>query len=159
MATILAAILGVLAFGVLCCAWRAWVVFRTCVPAAANVETSTYTEQMRAYDAPWGYGWYTHGRPGVRFIRDQVRFEEGDGKQRTAWVSRWVSRRYPPFETYVVWYDPSSGRVTANGPGYWAGFSVTLAIVFATLVVCAVQVNELRSRKGDVAWSRSAGRR
>lgn len=158
MASILAGFLGIIAFGGLCCAWRAWVIFRTCVPAAANVMTSTYTARLKDQDAPWGFGWYNRGKPGIRFIRDQVQFEERDGEARTASVSRWVSRTYPPYDAYVIWYDPASGRVTANGPAYWAGFAAVLAMAFAALIVCAIQIDGPRTRALAVVHSTVANR-
>jgi hypothetical protein len=158
MANVLAVSLGVLAFGILCCAWRAWAIFRTCVPAAANVVESSYTAQLREQDAPWGFGWYNRGKPGIRFIHDQVQFEDHGGKSRTGSVSRWVSRSYPPYETYVVWYDPTGDRVTANGPGYWSGFSAVLAFVFAASIVCAVQISDARGHALKVAQPTTATR-
>lgn len=141
MASALAGIFGMLVLATLCCMWRAVSVFRTRVPAAATVTSSSYTQQLQDQDAPWRYGWYNRGKPGVRLIRDQVRFEDGDGHSRSASVSRWISRRLPPASTYVVWYDRNdTGRVTANGPSYWLGFAAILICIVIGLAVSVHQV-------------------
>ena len=147
MANVVAAIAGVLVLGALVCVWRAWAVFRTCLPAAAQVSDSSYTQALQDQDAPWGYGWYNRGKPGVRLIRDQVRFHDGDGGERRVWVSRWVSRRFPPSSTYVVWYNRrDADRATANGPAYWLGFAAILAAVLIGLIVAVAQIERARVR-------------
>lgn len=114
--------------------------FLTFIPAAANVQESSYTEALRQRDASWGYGWYNRGKPGMRLIHDTVQFENNVGDRRTASVSRWVSRRYPPYDSYVVWYDTRSDRVTANGPSYWLCFAAVLVAIFGGIAVLDAQI-------------------
>ena len=142
MSNLIAAIIGTAVFGALCCGWRAWWLFRTYVPAAGVVAESTYTQQMQDDDAPFGRGWYTRGKPGLRFVRDYVQFDDLGGQRRSAWVSRWVSRRYGPDHAYVVWYDPTDARrVTANGPAVWCGCA---AIALALLIGCFIATTEIQ---------------
>lgn len=141
MSNLFATIVGVVVFGALCCGWRAWWLFRTYLPAASVVAESTYTERMQDEDAPFGRGWYTRGKAGYRLVQDHVRFEDVSGRRRTAWVSRWVSRRYGPDHTYVVWYDPTeAGKVTANGPAIWLGLGATMLALLLGSVIITVQL-------------------
>jgi hypothetical protein len=154
MANVVAAIAGLLAFGALWCVGRAAHVFRTGLPAASTVSDSTYTEALQDQDAPFGHGWYTQGRPGLRFIHDQVDFLDKEGQRRRVEVARWVTRRYRPASAYVVWYDRRSpNRATANGPSYWFGFAAILVAMLIGLAVGVAQIGRERAARSVASAS------
>lgn len=75
-------------------------------------------------------------------MHDQVQYEDVEGQRRTASVSRWVSRRYPPSHAYLVWYDRlDPSHVTANGPLYLLGFAMVLVALLIGLFIMAAQIN------------------
>ena len=155
MSNLFAAIVGVVIFGSLWCGWRAWWLFRTYLPAASVVAESTYAERMQDDDAPFGRGWYTRGKPGFRFVRDHVQFEDLNGHRRTAWVSYWASRRYGPDRAYIVWYDPADAeRVTANGPASWLGFGAAMLALLVGSFIITAQVHRQMAGQYQAASTR-----
>ena len=112
----------VLTLAILYCLWRAWQLCTRWVPANAMVVKRGSSQADRDCDSTAAmaealidplYALETN-----EAVDDRVRFVDGEGRERHAFVSRNIG----PFSgggDLVIWYDPRSNDVTAAGPSHW----------------------------------------